>query len=174
MPDPYLGEIRVFSFDFVPKGWATCNGQLMTIQQNMALFSLLGTVYGGDGRTNFALPDLRARAPMHNGAGHTLGEPGGTDVQSLSVAEMPRHNHFVYGNSITATTNIPGPGVRLAGSEPGNLYGPPSNTTTMDVDAIGFTGGSQPHENQQPYLGLNFCMAIAGWFPSRPLAEEAS
>lgn len=173
MPEPYLGEIRIFSFEFVPKYWAMCNGQLMAIQQNAALFSLLGTVYGGDGRTTFALPDMRARVPMHAGAGHRLGEPGGADVHQLATAEMPTHNHWVYGNSITATGNVPGPGVRLAGNEPGNLYGPPGNTTAMDADVIGSTGGSQAHENRQPFLGLNFCMSLGGWYPSRPLPQEA-
>jgi microcystin-dependent protein len=173
MPDPYLGEIRIFSFGFVPKDWAMCNGQTMTIQHNAALFSLLGTVYGGDGRTTFALPDLRARVPMHTGAGHQLGEAAGSDVHQLSAVEMPRHNHWVYGNSITATGNVPGPGVRLAGNEPGNLYGPPANTTAMDADAIGSTGGSGVHENRQPFLGLNFCMAVAGRYPSRSLTETS-
>lgn len=170
---PFIGEIKIFSFGFAPKYWALCNGQTMDIQQNSALFSLLGTVYGGDGRTTFCLPDLRTRVPMHVAAGYTLGEPGGSDSCTLGLAEMPVHNHLVYGNTSTATGNVPSPSVRIAGAEPGNLYGPPSSTTTMHPDSIGDTGGSQPHENRQPYLALSFCIAIAGYYPSRPLAVTA-
>ncbi len=165
MTDPFLAEIRVMSFNFPPKGWAFCNGQLMAINQNQALFSLLGTTYGGDGRVNFALPDLRGCVPIDTGGGHVLGERAGEQNHTLTISEMPTHTHLVNasslpGNTPTATGNV------LA-SPLSSTYRPASALTTMDPATVANTGGSQPHPNMQPYLVLNFCIALQGIFPSR-------
>lgn len=168
---PYLGELRVFSFNFAPKGWAQCNGQTLQISgTNIALFALLGTQFGGNGSTTFCLPDLRSRVPMHTGAG-VAGEVGGSDAVTLTQAEMPQHNHIMYGSDVIGG-NIPGPDKRIANNQPGSLYGPATGTVPMNPQIIGYTGGSQPHENRQPYLGLNICICTAGEYPSPTVFED--
>ena len=167
MAEPFLSEIRLFSFVFAPKGWALCNGQLLPINQNQALFSLLGTTYGGDGRVNFALPDLRGQTPIHVGSGHTLGERGGEQAHMLSIAELPTHIHVANATTATATTNTPTSSLLLGQSTASQLYGPPANLQEMSSAAITSVGGSQAHLNMQPFLVLNFCIALQGIFPSQ-------
>ena len=154
------------SFEFAPKGWALCNGQLLPINQNQALFSLLGTTFGGDGRVNFALPDLRGRTPIHVGSGHTLGERGGEQAHTLSIAELPEHTHTANATSSASSTNNPSNSVMLAQSTASSLYGAASNLQAMSPSAIGNVGGSQAHLNMQPFLTLSFCIALQGIFPS--------
>lgn len=166
MAEPFLSEIRIMSFVFAPKGWALCNGQLLPINQNQALFSLLGTTFGGDGRVNFALPNLQGRAPTHVGGGHTLGERGGEQAHTVSVAEMPTHVHVANATSVTATTNTPSNGVMLAQSTASDLYAGATNLVAMDQRALTNVGGSQAHLNMQPFLILSFCIALQGIFPS--------
>lgn len=167
MAEPFLSEIRMFSFVFAPKGWALCNGQLLPINQNQALFSLLGTTYGGDGRVNFALPDLRARVPIHTGNGHTLGERGGEQAHTLSIAELPTHIHEAQGNTGSATSPDPTNGFLAAPSSAlGAVYGPAENLVAMNPGMLSNTGGSQAHLNMQPFLTLSFCIALQGIFPS--------
>jgi microcystin-dependent protein len=163
MAEPFLSEIRIFSFSFAPKGWALCNGQLLPINQNQALFSLLGTTFGGDGRVNFALPDLRARTPIHVGSGHTLGERGGEQSHTLSIAELPTHTHVVNASGTNAATPIPSGNVLAASN---NLYGSPTNLTSLNPSVVTNIGGSQAHLNMQPFLTLSFCIALQGIFPS--------
>ena len=165
MAEPFLSEIRIMSFNFPPKGWAFCNGQILPINQNQALFALLGTTYGGNGRTTFALPDLRGRAPMHMGNGHTLGESSGKPSHTLSMTEMTAHTHVANATGDNATTGIP-TNALLARST-NFFYEAPANLTTLNAASVTNAGGSQPHENRQPYLALNFCMALQGIFPSR-------
>ncbi len=165
MAEPFLSEIRIMSFVFAPQGWALCNGQLLPINQNQALFSLLGTTFGGDGRVNFALPDLRGRTPLHVGSGHTLGERGGEQSHTLSIAELPTHTHVLNGTTNTSA-NTPSNTSVLGKSAPQAAYGAPANLATMDASSIGNTGGSQAHLNMQPFLVLNFCIALQGIFPS--------
>jgi microcystin-dependent protein len=167
MAEPFLSEIRIMSFNFAPKGWAQCNGQLLPINQNQPLFSLLGTTYGGDGRVNFALPDLRGRTPIHEGSGHSLGERGGEQAHTLTISELPTHLHLANATSIPATTNTPATNMLLAQSTSSQLYGAPSNLTAMAPDAIANVGGSQAHLNMQPFLALMFCIALQGIFPSQ-------
>jgi microcystin-dependent protein len=167
MAEPFLSEIRLMSFGFPPKGWALCDGQLLPINQNQALFSLLGTTYGGDGRVNFGLPDLRGRAPIHMGSGHTLGERGGEQAHTLSIAEIPTHVHTANASSTPANTNTPGIAIGLATSALSQLYGPPANLQAMAANALTNTGGSQAHLNMQPFLVLNFSIALQGIFPSQ-------
>ena len=164
MAEPFLGEVRVFSFVFPPKGWALCNGQLLPINQNQALFSLLGTTFGGDGRTSFGLPDLRARTPIHAGSGHTLGERGGEQAHTLTSAEMPTHTHVMSGLGSAATSPVP-TGAPLAVVN--NAYTSATNLVAMAPAAVSNTGGSQPHLNMQPFLTLSFCIALQGIFPSQ-------
>lgn len=164
MAEPFLSEIRIMSFNFAPKGWALCNGQLLPINQNQALFSLLGTTYGGDGRVNFALPDLRARVPIHTGSGHTLGERGGEEAHTLSIAELPTHTHVLNGSNTPAAVNLPD-NAHLAMVN--NAYGPPANLVALSPASVSNVGGSQAHLNMQPYLTLNFCIALQGIFPSQ-------
>ena len=166
MAEPFLSEIRMFSFVFPPKGWALCNGQLMPINQNQALFSLLGTTWGGDGRVNFALPDLRGRVPIHVGGSHTLGERGGEQAHTLSIEEIPTHLHQAQASNVPATTNTPLPSLLLSNSTGSALYGPASNLTPMAPGSIGNAGGSQAHLNMQPFLTLSFGIALQGIFPS--------
>ncbi|HJX27722.1 MAG TPA: tail fiber protein [Thermoanaerobaculia bacterium] len=167
MAEPFLSEIRIMSFVFAPKGWALCNGQLLPINQNQALFSLLGTTFGGDGRVNFALPDLRGRTPIHVGNGHTLGEKAGEQAHTLSIAELPQHTHVLNATTSTATTNNPGSGVMLAQSTAAELYASgASSLQAMSPAAVSSTGGSQAHLNMQPFLTLSFCIALQGIFPS--------
>jgi microcystin-dependent protein len=171
MAEPFLGEVKMMSFNFPPKGWAPCNGQLLPINQNQALFSLLGTMYGGDGRTTFGLPNLQGRVPIHVGGsyttqGHVIGEPAHT----VTAAEMPAHTHTVLANSAPAPQqdgNVPAANKRVAASTAQNLYGPPTSLVAMNTNDIGFAGGSQPHENMQPYTTVMFCIALIGIFPSR-------
>jgi microcystin-dependent protein len=164
MAEPFLSEIRIMSFVFAPKGWALCNGQLLPINQNQALFSLLGTTFGGDGRVNFALPDLRGRTPIHVGSGHTLGERGGEQAHTLSIAELPTHTHFAVGSANAADTGAPSNTTLLGIIN--NVYGPPTNLVAMSAGEIGNVGGSQAHLNMQPFLTLSFCIALQGIFPS--------
>ena len=164
MAEPFLSEIRLMSFVFAPKGWALCNGQLLPINQNQALFSLLGTTFGGNGQTNFALPDLRGRVPIHVGGGHTLGERAGEQAHTISISELPTHTHFVNFSTQQANTDAP------AGNFPAKtvspLYGPPQSLVAMNVSAVTNVGGSQAHLNMQPFLTLSFCIALQGIFPS--------
>ena len=164
MAEPFLSEIRLMSFVFAPKGWALCNGQLLPINQNQALFSLLGTTFGGDGRVNFALPDLRGRVPIHVGSGHTLGERGGEPAHTLSVAELPTHTHVLQATSTAGAAILP-TGNLLARSVT-QIYISPQNLQTMAAGTIANVGGSQAHLNMQPFLTLNFCIALQGIFPS--------
>ncbi|HEX6095154.1 MAG TPA: tail fiber protein [Thermoanaerobaculia bacterium] len=166
MAEPFLSEIRIMSFVFAPKGWALCNGQLLPINQNQGLFSLLGTTFGGDGRVNFALPDLRGRTPIHVGSGHTLGERGGEQAHTLSIAELPEHVHVLNATTVLATTSTSGSGVMLAQSAGANLYATASNLVAMAPGQVTNTGGSQAHLNMQPFLTLSFCIALQGIFPS--------
>jgi microcystin-dependent protein len=164
MAEPFLSEIRIFSFGLVPRGWAPCNGQLMGINQYQALFSLLGTTYGGDGIRTFALPNLQGRAPLHMGSGFVRGQIGGEQNHTLAVAEIPTHGHVVNASSTAGSSSDPG-GMFLGGGNA--VYGPATNLTTINPTAVSHTGNSQPHQNMQPYLTLNFCMALQGIFPSQ-------
>jgi len=164
MAEPFLSEIRIMSFGFAPRGWALCNGQLLPINQNQALFSLLGTTYGGDGRVNFALPDLRSRAPIHVGSGHTLGERGGEPSHTLTIQEVPEHTHVMNGSSAAAETNAPTTSAYLGGVA--NTYGGTANPVTLSPASVTSVGGSQAHLNMQPYLAVSFCIALQGIFPS--------
>jgi microcystin-dependent protein len=165
MAEPFLSEIRIMSFGFPPKGWALCDGQLLPINQNQALFSLLGTTYGGNGQTTFALPNLQGRVPMHMGSGHTLGEPGGEQAHTLNINEIPQHNHPLTASNAAATTNDPTGGF-LAVS-PNNAYWSNGNPTLATAMASGYSGGSTAHLNMQPFLTLSFCIALQGIFPSQ-------
>jgi len=168
MAEPFLSEIRIMSFNFAPKGWALANGQLVPINQNQALFSLLGTTFGGDGRVNFALPDIRARAPIHVGSGHTLGERGGEQAHTLSIAEVPTHTHTANATTAQAdqNSNSAAPTRMPAQSNFSFLYGPASDFQSMAPNSLANAGGSQAHLNMQPFLTLNFCIALQGIFPS--------
>lgn len=166
MAEPFLSEVRIMSFVFAPKGWALCNGQLLPINQNQALFSLLGTTFGGDGRVNFALPDLRGRTPIHVGSGHTLGERGGEQAHTLSIAELPEHTHVANATTTTASTNIPASNLILAKSGGSALYAAATNLIAMSPSEVAPVGGSQAHLNMQPFLTLSFCIALQGIFPS--------
>lgn len=171
--DPFVAEIRIFPFNFAPKGWAFCNGQLLPISQNTALFSLLGTTYGGDGKSNFALPDLQGNAAMHPGQGpglslHDLGETGGSETVTLLESEIPAHTHQLMGHAgDPADLNAPAPDRALARSNGGSAYGPPASLVAMSGNTLSPTGGSMPHNNLQPYLSLNFCIALQGVYPPR-------
>ncbi len=165
MAEPFLGEVRMMSFPFAPKGWALCNGQLLPINQNQALFALLGTMYGGNGQVNFALPDLRGRVPFHMGAGLTQGERGGSDAVTLNVQQMPTHMHFANATSDVQNSLEPALTV-FAATTPSEFYGG-SVTTAMNPAVISSMGGSQPHTNQQPSLVINFSIALQGIFPSQ-------
>jgi microcystin-dependent protein len=165
MAEPFLSEIRIMSFGFPPKGWALCNGQLLPINQNQALFSLLGTTYGGDGRVNFALPNLQSRVPIHMGSGHTLGERAGEQAHTLSIAEIPTHTHQLMASSNNGSTATPTN--NLLGVIPGRAYTDATNLTTVSPQTITNVGGSQAHLNMQPFLTLNFSIALQGIFPSQ-------
>jgi len=162
MSEPFLGELRLMSFNFPPKGWALCNGQLLPINQNQALFSLLGTTYGGNGQTNFALPDLRGRTPIHAGDGVVQGQALGAESHTLTIGELPQHVHLVHASAAPADQSAPG--VLAAGA---NLYRDGSPTVALHPATVANRGGSQAHENRQPYLVANWCIALGGVFPSR-------
>jgi len=166
MSEPFLAEIRVFGFNFPPRRFAQCDGQILPISQNQSLYSLLGTTYGGDGRTSFGLPDLRGRTPVHEGYGITLGERGGEENHTLTEAEMPEHNHQLSVSTDQATSGTPGGDVLFAkATQP--TYHAPGSDVAGHVSNIASVGASQAHENMQPYLTVNFCIAIQGLFPSR-------
>jgi len=170
--DPFVAEIRIFPFNFAPKGWAFCDGQILPLSQNTALFSLLGTTYGGDGKSNFALPDMQGNAPMHPGQGpglslHDLGEMGGSETVTLLQSEIPSHSHALSADVLDiADTNVASPNASLALTSGGTLYQAASNTT-MDPNVLLPAGGSAPHNNMQPYLTLSFCIALQGVYPPR-------
>ena len=164
MAEPFLSEIRIMSFGFAPRGWALCNGQLLPINQNQALFSLLGTTYGGDGRVNFALPNLQGRVPIHTGSGHTLGERGGEQAHTLSISELPTHAHVA--SASPSTGNDPNPGSHVLASPLNLSYGGTRSAVAMAPQSLANVGGSQAHLNMQPFLTLNFSIALQGIFPS--------
>ena len=174
MADPFVAEIRIFPFTFAPKGWAWCNGQLIPISQNTALFALLGTTYGGDGKSTFALPDLEGRAPMHPGQGpglslHDLGEAGGSETVTLLESEIPAHPHALMANAFPANIQAPSQVRALAQSTGGVAYKtPPGTLTQMNPISLSPAGGDGPHNNMQPYLTFNFNIALQGVFPPRP------
>lgn len=172
--DPFLGEIRLLSFNFPPKYWAQCAGQLLAVNQNQALFSLLGTYYGGDGRTTFALPDLRGRVPVHMGQAdsgtYTIGQRAGTETVTLNANEMPQHNHMVQavnsaGNDAVPIGHLLAQSIGTGQAQPG--YVAAANTTTLNPASIQPTGGNGAHENRQPFLAMNYCIALSGIYPSR-------
>jgi microcystin-dependent protein len=173
MSEPYISEIRIMSFDFAPKGWALCNGQLLPLNQNQALFSLMGTSFGGDGQVNFALPDLRGRTPIHAGSGHTLGERGGEPAHTLSIGELPEHTHVAQATLLEGDQAHPTNTSMLAKSR-FNLYGnaarldgTPAILVALSPGTVANVGGSQAHLNMQPFLTLNFCICLQGVFPSQ-------
>jgi len=166
MAEPFLGEMRIFSFGFPPKGWALCNGQLLPINQNQALFALLGTTYGGDGRVTFALPNLQGRAPIHVGGGHPLGEKAGEQTHTLAIAEMPAHTHVAKassrpGNSVVPTGNV------LASPLNQSYRAQDNSATSLHPATLANVGGGQAHLNMQPFLTLSYCIALQGIFPSQ-------
>lgn len=177
---PFIGEVVMYAFNFAPKGWALANGQLLPINQNQALFSILGTTYGGNGQTTFALPDIRSRVAMHTGNGHVLGEKGGQEAHTVTMSEMPQHMHFMQafnGNADSGAAAVPPTNNSFAnnnfavpaggGSTPVNRYSNAAPNGTLLPAGITNTGGSQPHENRQPYLGINYIIALEGIFPSQ-------
>jgi microcystin-dependent protein len=174
--DPFVAEIRIFPFNFAPRGWAWCNGQLLPLSQNTALFSLLGTTYGGNGKSNFALPDLQGRAPMHPGQGpglslHDLGETGGLETVTLLESEIPSHSHSLQASNSDGISQSPVANLLAVGVGGITMYAPPpppGSLTSLAGNALVPAGGSLPHNNMMPYLTLNFCIAMQGVFPQRP------
>jgi microcystin-dependent protein len=166
MSEPFLAEIKIVGFTFAPRGYALCDGQLLPISQNQALFALLGTTYGGDGRTTFALPDLRGRVPVHEGDGYSLGIRSGQEGIALSLNELPAHLHRAEASNSDATQNAPQGNV-WAAKRSGTNYGTAPPNTALSPESISTVGGGQPHNNMQPYLVLNFVIALQGLFPSR-------
>jgi len=164
MSEPYLGEIRLMSFPFAPRGWASCDGQILPINQHQALFALLGTMFGGNGQINFALPDLRGRVPIHAGDGAWVGTRGGEQAHVLSIAEMPAHSHAL--NASATGGNAPVPTGNVLARTTNQIYGPPHNLGPLASATVATTGGNQAHLNMQPFLTLNFCIAMWGIFPS--------
>src|SRR5688572_26796 len=165
MSEPFLSEIKIMSFNFPPKGWALCNGQFLPINQNQALFALLGTTYGGNGQTTFALPNLRGRVPIHMGNGHILGEAAGSTSVTVNIQQLPTHPHFMQAtNNAGASDDATNAVFAEAGL---NAYSDFSSGVAMGASAVSSVGGSQPHNNMMPYLVLNFCIALQGIFPSR-------
>lgn len=170
MGTPYLGEIRLMSFIYAPRGWAQCSGQLLPINQNQALFSILGTTYGGNGTTNFALPDLRGRVPLHVGNTIPLGQRAGTEAVTLLATQLPQHTHVLQSSTDFANASVPGGALPAAKPRGGiDVYAPGgSPTVPLNTAAVANAGSNQPHENRQPFQTLNFCIALQGIFPSRP------
>lgn len=166
MGTPYLGEIRLMSFGFAPRYWALCNGQFLPINQNQALFALLGTMYGGNGQTTFALPDLRGRVPIHMGSGFTQGQQGGSQAHTLSTAELPAHSHWLMSSQSAATPGM-APDNAMLGTASAPLYKSPQQLVAMAADSVTNVGGSQAHLNLQPFLTLSFCISLQGIFPSQ-------
>lgn len=164
MSEPFLAEIRIVGFNFAPRGWAFCDGQILPISQNQSLYSLLGTTYGGDGRTSFALPDLRGRVPIHKNATHLLGQKSGQETHTLTNTEMPAHNHSVQASADMATASDPTNNVLAQSAQ---IYRNSTNDVPMANGTMTNTGSGQAHENMQPYLAVNFCIALQGLFPSR-------
>jgi microcystin-dependent protein len=162
MSEPFLGEVKIISWNFPPKGWAFCNGQLLPINQNQALFAILGTTYGGNGQTTFALPNLQGRSPIHFGNGFPVGEAAGETAHTLTLHELPAHNHILQATAANGDTPLP---TMLADAN--NLYSTAAPNTTLTPGSIDNVGGSQPHDNMSPYLVLNFIIALQGIFPSR-------
>jgi microcystin-dependent protein len=167
MAEPFLGEIRMMSYNFPPKGWAFCNGQQLPINQNQALFSLLGTMYGGNGQTTFALPNLRGNVPIHIGGGFIQGQAGGQSAHTITMSEMAQHFHFAQGSTGAPANNIAGPTGALLATSGSNFYAEPQNFVACRPEQITFFGGSQAHNNMMPYLVINFCIALQGIFPSQ-------
>ena len=169
MSEPFLSEIKIVSFNFAPKGWALCNGQLLPINQNQALFALLGTTYGGNGQTNFALPNLRGQVPISFGNGHNLGEAAGTTAVTVNLQQLPTHQHIMQASTTQALagTNSAAPARVLANSNFSFFWGTPQSLQAFAPNSISNVGGSQPHNNMMPYLVLNFIIALQGIFPSR-------
>ena len=173
MADPFVAEIRIFPFNFAPQGWAWCNGQLLPLSQNTALFSLLGTTYGGDGKSTFALPDLEGRAPMHPGQGpglslHDLGETGGSETVTLLESEIPAHQHTLRAYKSDPSDRFQPTGALLGRANNGNIYNTAANFVGMNGQSLGPAGGDQPHNNMMPYLTFYFNIALQGVFPARP------
>jgi len=166
MSDPFLGEIKIVTWNYNIKGWAFCNGQFLPINQNQALFSLLGTMYGGNGQTTFALPDFRGKIPMHVGGGHTQGETAGQYAHTLTQSEMPAHTHFMNVTNNDGTSPNPS-SADILSKAVANSYGGASSLVAMNAASVGNVGGSQPHDNTQPFLALNFIIALQGIFPSQ-------
>jgi microcystin-dependent protein len=166
MSEPFLAEIRIVGFTFSPRGWAFCDGQLLPINQNQALYALLGTTYGGDGRTTFGLPDLRGRTPIHKGSGNPLGQKGGTENHTLNIAEMPVHRHGLRTSNADADKKNPANSI-WAAETGGTRYGSAPANGSMAAGSIAPVGSGQPHENMQPYLALHFVIALQGLFPPR-------
>ena len=164
MSEPFLAEVKIVGFNFPPQGWAFCDGQILPINQNQSLYSLLGTTYGGDGRTSFALPDLRGCTPIHTGGGHNLGQRSGEESHPLSVDEMPQHTHAVQGS--TDNADVPIATGNVLAAQPSRIYHGPSNLTPLVAGTVANVGG-QAHENMQPYLVVSFIIALTGLFPSR-------
>ena len=164
MGTPFLSEIKIISWNFAPRGWAFCNGQFLPINQNQALFSLLGTTYGGNGQTTFALPNLQGRVPIHQGSGFTLGQAAGQPSHTVTIQEMPTHTHVVNASPSVGSTPFVINNVLSAAL---NAYSPPVNLTSLNPTTLTSVGGSQPHENRQPFLVLNYCIALQGVFPSQ-------
>lgn len=170
MSEPFLAEVRLMGFNFAPRGWAFCDGQILPINQNQSLYSLLGTTYGGDGRTSFALPDLRGRAPIHTGrsnggADHTLGQKSGEETHTLAANEMPQHDHIL--EAVVEDGNITNPTGHYLARSVTEVYRDPDNLGAMRSGTVANVGGGQAHENMQPYIAVNFCIALQGLFPSR-------
>ena len=161
---PFMAELQCFAFDFAPKGWAQCNGQFLPINQNQALFALLGTTYGGNGETNFQLPDLRTRIPIHSGDGFTLGTKAGESAHTISIQELPTHIHLLSASATDGNTQAPSN--NLLARTTNNVYLNPASLVALNAATTSSVGGSQPHENRQPYLKLNWCIALQGVFPS--------
>jgi len=168
MADPYIGEIRILAFGYPPRGWAFCLGQLLPINQYQALFSLLGTMYGGNGTTNFALPNLQGRAPMHLAADYPQGAVGGETVHTLTASEMPAHSHGVVARPAASPGSLTADPIGAMWAQTSKAAFGPSPTVTMASPALASAGNSQPHDNMPPYLVLNFAIALVGIFPSRP------